>query len=510
MIPFHQYQRYKLAEILINSMRSKNASLNLLEVGANQHKNLQKFLPKDSIKFMDIELPQELLNDPSFILGDATNIELEDNAYDVVIALDVLEHIEKSKRTTFIKEIFRVSSEYVILSAPFANAQNKLAEQRVAAFYKTLFGREMLWQKEHELQGLPLLNETLNFIESELGITPFIVNHGDVFLWEKMMNMEYLTGVCSELTEYWYHVNEFYNKNVFLNDFCEIGVRSFVILPKKEKYVNVIQNEVIQMAEKSADTRGRDQLIGLENNFYNLYSALQKKNQQNNASYYAQVFIDNGWGFAENNSIKIPLEHNKVPGIVDLELELGNLSVNQLKKIRLDPINTSCIVKIHEITIISIDGNIHKIEELDSNENYQLLASRYFFTIDPQLTLSLDDSFRPYKLRAIVEYIDIELKTKFIEELFDELSQLQNQKSGIELLQKETQELLDTTTTELKIVNDKLEMAHQELDAWKSKFMKEKETSISFDETIKTLEAQIKAIESTFAWKVTHIFKSPK
>ena len=68
---------------------------------------------------MDIELPEELLSDPAFIKGDATNMHFGENSFDFVVALDVLEHISPEKRNDFLSETHRVSTQGVILSAPF-------------------------------------------------------------------------------------------------------------------------------------------------------------------------------------------------------------------------------------------------------------------------------------------------------------------------------------------------------------------------------------------------------
>lgn len=64
MVSFDQYQRYKNAQLIINSARKKDEIFKILEVGANEHRNLEKFLPLDSIVYLDISLPAELLEDP--------------------------------------------------------------------------------------------------------------------------------------------------------------------------------------------------------------------------------------------------------------------------------------------------------------------------------------------------------------------------------------------------------------------------------------------------------------
>lgn len=92
-IPFDQFQRYNNVQKIINNLRSQNQTFRILEVGANEHQNLEGFLPSDLITYLDISLPKELQLNPKYILGDATQMEFEDDAYDIVVALDVFEHI---------------------------------------------------------------------------------------------------------------------------------------------------------------------------------------------------------------------------------------------------------------------------------------------------------------------------------------------------------------------------------------------------------------------------------
>ena len=88
-IIFDQYQRYKNAQKIIDSARKEGQIFKILEVGANEHKDLEKFLPNDKITYLDVKLSDEMKKDPAYVLGDATQMEFEDNAYDIVIALDV-------------------------------------------------------------------------------------------------------------------------------------------------------------------------------------------------------------------------------------------------------------------------------------------------------------------------------------------------------------------------------------------------------------------------------------
>ena len=42
-VAFDQFQRYKKATEIVNTIREKNEIFNILEIGANEHKNLEIF-----------------------------------------------------------------------------------------------------------------------------------------------------------------------------------------------------------------------------------------------------------------------------------------------------------------------------------------------------------------------------------------------------------------------------------------------------------------------------------
>lgn len=112
-ILFDQFQRYNNVANIINNLREAGQIFNILEVGANEHQNLEKFLPEDHITYLDIQLPDNLKDNPKYLLGDATSMQFPNNKYNIVVALDVFEHIFPEDREKFIKEIYRVSSDFL-------------------------------------------------------------------------------------------------------------------------------------------------------------------------------------------------------------------------------------------------------------------------------------------------------------------------------------------------------------------------------------------------------------
>ena len=64
-----------------------------------------------------IDYARKILPNNKFFIGDILNIDIADNSYDLVMALEVLEHLNEPIKA--IKELARVSKKYVLISVPF-------------------------------------------------------------------------------------------------------------------------------------------------------------------------------------------------------------------------------------------------------------------------------------------------------------------------------------------------------------------------------------------------------
>ena len=233
-IAFDQFQRYKTASFIIEQNRT-DSILKVLEIGANEHKNLEKFLPTDEIQYLDIQLSDLLKNDKQYILADATNMpEIETDSFDVVIALDVFEHIPKNLRNDFLDELNRVSKNIVVLAGPYDELGVNKAEVRVNAYFKTKYGIDYSWLDEHISNGLPNLDETLKYLNDKKlqKITHF--KHGTLELWEKLIRVHFEVSDNLALQEYRQNIDTFYNENIFSYDVGDECYRDFIVIGGKD------------------------------------------------------------------------------------------------------------------------------------------------------------------------------------------------------------------------------------------------------------------------------------
>ena len=89
-LPFDRYQRYALAARAIDALRAGDRPLTVLEVGANFHRDLERFLPIDHVLSADVRAPEDAWVSGRFVRCDGAASPFRDGAVDVVVALDVL------------------------------------------------------------------------------------------------------------------------------------------------------------------------------------------------------------------------------------------------------------------------------------------------------------------------------------------------------------------------------------------------------------------------------------
>ena len=308
-IAFDQYQRYKNVQLVIDELREPGQRFRILEVGANEHKNLEKFLSQDEIYYLDVRLPENLLNDPCYFLGDATAMNFRDSEFDVIVAVDVYEHISPEKRESFLSELYRVSKKFFVICAPFYSPEVVDAEIRANLVYKSVYGEDYIWLKEHQGNGLPNFKEVKEFLLNR-NISFFSFSHGDINIWEKMMNAHFLSVRDASLVHYCNTLDKYYEKHIFACDYVEYAYRKFIVGFKVQNEKNIMFSK-----KESISIETIQQLDFLLENFNTLFAnknndrLLTMINEMKNGKHnQLQVFYDYGDGFSEENSIKISYE----------------------------------------------------------------------------------------------------------------------------------------------------------------------------------------------------------
>ncbi len=115
------------------------------------------------------------------MLYDGKNLPFDDNTFDIVVCIDVLEHVSQKERTPLIKEMLRVSKEVLICSAPLGTAEHIQAEKDLLRSLTDK--KEASFLEDHIQKGLPT-PESLQKWTQEIGGT---LSYSGDFRWSNIL-----------------------------------------------------------------------------------------------------------------------------------------------------------------------------------------------------------------------------------------------------------------------------------------------------------------------------------
>jgi glycosyltransferase involved in cell wall biosynthesis len=235
---FDQFQRYGIVSRAIDHLRKSGQTFSILEVGANTHRILGQFLPNDNITYLDQEIPAEMQGAGDVLIGDATNLNLADAAFDIVVALDVYEHIAPNQRRDFLHHINRVSRVATLLAAPFASAAVTTAENSASLFWNELFAKPYRWLVEHTENGLPDLTETQRLL-NDIGVKQVHFGHGNLTIWCEMLKAHFASERAQELRAPIAAVDIFYRDELLLQDVGDAETyRQFLLCSRDDAVIS--------------------------------------------------------------------------------------------------------------------------------------------------------------------------------------------------------------------------------------------------------------------------------
>jgi O-antigen biosynthesis protein len=226
-MPFDRFQRYGLTARVIGALADPIGA-SVLEVGANHHWSLERFLPSARITYLDLDAAASDDRDGAFVQGDAGALPFRAKSFDVVVALDVLEHVPVERRATLLADLVGTARGAVVLSAPFAAAEVVAEETRLNAYYRDLHGADFEWLRQHRQRGLPDLAETAAALAATGWATASLA-HGNVALWAKLMQAHLFVNSEPELLELRETVDELYNRELFARDWAAPVYRHVVV-----------------------------------------------------------------------------------------------------------------------------------------------------------------------------------------------------------------------------------------------------------------------------------------
>ncbi|HUC89524.1 MAG TPA: methyltransferase domain-containing protein [Patescibacteria group bacterium] len=207
-LPFDQYSRQKIASELIQSLRTNNEKLSILDVGGYKGATYL-FQKNDAVTVLDVfDVHEE-----NYVKGDGTNMDFGDNSFDYVVSFDVFEHIPRDKRESFVSECTRVAKRGVIIAAPVATPQNAGAEVFLNDMFAQLHGKDHPWLKEHIDYHLPELGLSQKLLK-KYGLHTLDVPSNYLPLWLLMQATIFAASKTDKVGKRIDGLYEMYNKSV--------------------------------------------------------------------------------------------------------------------------------------------------------------------------------------------------------------------------------------------------------------------------------------------------------
>jgi len=257
-LPFDQFQRYFILQQCLQMVKDHETipCLSLIDVGGHPGV-LSDFLTEDNVTILD----SQPCDRPNYVRADACDLPFKDEKFDVVTTVDVFEHISSAKRTTFLKELFRVSKEYIILAAPFDSGEVSLAEEILFEFVKKILGDDFAKVhplKEHIENGLPSQDALLTRIEQE-DAAHITFPNGQLYNWMTLNLIKHYIYSIPQSSDLEKMLDSYYNQYLVSYDVGEPAYRTFFVISKSKKEA-VLERISTSFNQKEQTENAGDQL----------------------------------------------------------------------------------------------------------------------------------------------------------------------------------------------------------------------------------------------------------
>ncbi|MEK6589307.1 MAG: glycosyltransferase family 2 protein [Nitrospinota bacterium] len=315
-IPFDQYQRYRVLKDIVEIIKNQtgNHSLKILDVGGHSITMegkpwlpIKSFLSDDKIWVMDV--PQSLLS--GYIRGSGVHLPFKRHAFHIISCQDVLEHIPKEMRGTFLENLLDTSGRFLILGGPLYSENTVLAERILFEYiYKTMKGAHHQL-REHLENGLPRSDE----IEEWLNIKKIRyckIPSGYLNNWLLMNLVKVYIASLPESLNIHTMIDRFFNLNFYESDQREPAYRYVYIIDKngKDDTLDRIRSICYKRSQKYKHMSLEDTDFSQLHLFFNLDNLEAKRklselNELKNAVKDKDVHIENLTKIIKDKDVQI-------------------------------------------------------------------------------------------------------------------------------------------------------------------------------------------------------------
>jgi SAM-dependent methyltransferase len=213
-LPFDIYQRYRLTADIVRAIarRSAQERLVVLDVGGGTGV-LRRFLPEHAVMLVDVEDQGE----PGTIQGSGSALPFADDAFDLVVTCDTLEHVPPAERARFLAECARCARRGVIVAGPYRHERVDEAEETLRAFLRIKLGIDHRYLEEHRTHGLPGRAETEAAFRFR-GADVASFGHGNLERWLALLCASMYMEQDRQLARMARDIYRFYNEALYESD----------------------------------------------------------------------------------------------------------------------------------------------------------------------------------------------------------------------------------------------------------------------------------------------------
>lgn len=158
----HPETALRYLPVVTELKKAKLENAKILEVGSGALGITPYF--KKKIDGLDLDFSGQKSDLVNKIKGSILNYPLRKNSYDVVICVDVLEHLKKSDRQEAINTLLKVARKMIVIVVPVGQLSEQ-QDKQLDDYFRQIFGYHDQFLREHVQNGLPQPEEILVYLD---------------------------------------------------------------------------------------------------------------------------------------------------------------------------------------------------------------------------------------------------------------------------------------------------------------------------------------------------------